>query len=61
MLENVMDINPQVLSDMKYRVWEANLALEKAKLVVLTWEMRVRLIVNWAPSLSNLVASPMRP
>ncbi|MFZ1302545.1 MAG: class II aldolase/adducin family protein, partial [Lactococcus raffinolactis] len=32
-----MDINPQVLSDMKYRVWEANLALEKAKLVVLTW------------------------
>ena len=36
MLENVMDINPQVLSDMKYRVWEANLALEKAKLVVLT-------------------------
>ncbi len=37
MLENVMDINPQVLSDMKYRVWEANLALEKAKLVVLTW------------------------
>ncbi|GHU37004.1 L-ribulose-5-phosphate 4-epimerase [Bacilli bacterium] len=37
MLKNVKAIDPQVLSDMKYRVWEANLALEKAKLVVLTW------------------------
>jgi L-ribulose-5-phosphate 4-epimerase len=31
------DRHQQTLTDMKYRVWEANLALEKANLVVLTW------------------------
>ncbi|WP_172208536.1 L-ribulose-5-phosphate 4-epimerase AraD [Pseudolactococcus hodotermopsidis] len=30
-------IDQKILNDMKYRVWQANLALEKANLVVLTW------------------------
>lgn len=37
MLKDLNVIDQQLLNDMKYRVWEANIALERAKLVVLTW------------------------
>lgn len=37
MLKTLHEIDSKVLTDMKYRVWQANLALAKANLVVLTW------------------------
>ena len=37
MLNKLTEYDAQVLSDMKQRVWQANLALAKAGLVVLTW------------------------
>ena len=37
MLEKLSERDAKVLSDMKQRVWQANLALAKAGLVVLTW------------------------
>lgn len=37
MQKTLHEIDSKVLTDMKYRVWQANLALAKANLVVLTW------------------------
>ena len=60
MLNKLTERDDKVLSDMKQRVWQANLALAKAGLVVLTWGNASEINRELGLIVIKQVVSPMR-